>query len=83
MKSVFMNNIPLLFFFLFASAAYSQSDDAKPRYEAHWAGIDMGVSILTNEEMGMEFSENVTRYQTTLNFLNSRITGLMSAIRGE
>ena len=31
----------------------------------------------------MEFSENVTRYQTTLNFLNSRITGLMSAIRGE
>ena len=31
----------------------------------------------------MEFSENTTRYQTTLNFLNSRITGLMSAIRGE
>ena len=31
----------------------------------------------------MEFSENTTRYQTTLNFLNSRITGLISAIRGE
>ena len=31
----------------------------------------------------MEFSENVTRYQTTLTFLNNRITGLMSAIRGE
>jgi len=31
----------------------------------------------------MEFSENTMRYQTTLNFLNSRITGLMSAIRGE
>jgi flagellar basal-body rod protein FlgB len=31
----------------------------------------------------MEFSENVTRYQTTLTFLNNRISGLMSAIRGE
>ncbi len=31
----------------------------------------------------MEFSENVVRYQTTLQFLNGRITGLMSAIRGE
>jgi flagellar basal-body rod protein FlgB len=31
----------------------------------------------------MEFSENVIRYQTTLSFLNKRINGLMSAIRGE
>ena len=31
----------------------------------------------------MEFSENVVRYQTTLQFLNNRISGLMSAIRGE
>ena len=31
----------------------------------------------------MEFSENVVRYQTTLTFLNKRISGLMSAIRGE
>jgi flagellar basal-body rod protein FlgB len=31
----------------------------------------------------MEFSENVIRYQTTLTFLNRRISGLMSAIRGE
>ena len=31
----------------------------------------------------MEFSENVTRYQTTLTFLNNRISGLMSAIKGE
>jgi flagellar basal-body rod protein FlgB len=31
----------------------------------------------------MEFSENVVRYQTTLTFLNRRISGLMSAIRGE
>jgi len=31
----------------------------------------------------MEFSENVVRYQTTLTSLNRRISGLMSAIRGE
>lgn len=31
----------------------------------------------------MEFAENSVRYQTTLNFINSKITGLMSAIRGE
>jgi flagellar basal-body rod protein FlgB len=31
----------------------------------------------------MEFSENSIRYSTTLNFLNSKISGLMSAIRGE
>lgn len=31
----------------------------------------------------MEFSENVVRYQTTLSFLNRRISGLTSAIKGE
>jgi Flagellar basal body protein len=31
----------------------------------------------------MEFAENSIRYQTTLNFINSKLTGLMSAIRGE
>ena len=31
----------------------------------------------------MEFAENTVRYQTTLNFINSKLTGLMSAIRGE
>ena len=31
----------------------------------------------------LQFSENATRYQTTLNFLDGRIKGLMSAIRGE
>ena len=38
--------------------------------------VEMGVEQ-------MEFSENVMRYQTTLQFLNGRIQGLMSAIRGE
>ena len=31
----------------------------------------------------MEFSENTVRYATSLTFLNNRIQGLMSAIRGE
>jgi len=31
----------------------------------------------------MEFSENSIRYSTTLSFLNSKIAGLMSAIRNE
>ena len=31
----------------------------------------------------MEFAENSMRYVTSLQFLNSRISGLMSAIRGE
>lgn len=31
----------------------------------------------------MEFSENTMRYMTSLTFLNSRISGLQSAIKGE
>ena len=31
----------------------------------------------------MEFSENSVRYMSTLEFLNKRVSGLMSAIRGE
>ena len=31
----------------------------------------------------MEFSENSIRYSTTLSFLNSKVSGLMSAIKGE
>ena len=31
----------------------------------------------------MQFSENVMRYQTTLTFLNNKIAGLKSAIKGE
>ena len=41
-----------------------------------------GNTVEMNVEQ-MEFSENVIRYQTTLQFLNNRISGLMSAIRGE
>ena len=31
----------------------------------------------------MEFAENSVRYQTTLQFLTNKISGLMSAIKGE
>ena len=31
----------------------------------------------------LEFSENVVRYQTSLTLLNNRISGLLSAIKGE
>mgnify|MGYP000122876174 FL=1 len=31
----------------------------------------------------MEFSENVMRYQTSLEFLNRKFNGLLSAIKGE
>ena len=31
----------------------------------------------------MEFAENTIKYSTTLSFLNSKIRGLMSAIKGE
>ena len=31
----------------------------------------------------MEFAENSLRYQTTLGFINSKLSGLMGAIRGE
>ena len=41
-----------------------------------------GNTVEMNVEQ-MEFSENVIRYQTSLTFLNNKINGLMSAIRGE
>ena len=41
-----------------------------------------GNTVEMNVEQ-MEFSENVIRYQTTLTFLNNKISGLKSAIRGE
>ena len=41
-----------------------------------------GDTVEMNVEQ-MEFSENVIRYQTSLTFLNNKISGLMSAIRGE
>lgn len=41
-----------------------------------------GNTVEMNIEQ-MEFSENVMRYSTTLTFLNNKIAGLQSAIKGE
>jgi hypothetical protein len=38
--------------------ACAQSEDVKPRYEAHWSGFDIGVNMLTNADMSTEFSDN-------------------------
>ena len=43
--------------------------------------VDGNTVELSVEQM--EFSENSIKYSTTLSFLNSKISGLMSAIRGE
>ena len=45
------------------------------------ASLDGNTVELSVEQM--EFAENTMRYQTTLNFLNGKITKLISAIRGE
>ena len=41
-----------------------------------------GNTVDTQREQA-EFSENAVRYQTTLRFLNGKISGLMKAIKGE
>jgi len=43
--------------------------------------IDGNTVELAVEQL--EFSENAMRYQTSLTFLNNKIGGLMSAIKGE
>ena len=43
--------------------------------------VDGNTVELSVEQM--EFSENSLRYVSSLNFLNSRISGLLAAIRGE
>ena len=45
------------------------------------ASMDGNTVELAVEQL--EFSENAMRYQTSLTFLNNKIAGLMSAIKGE
>ncbi len=45
------------------------------------AAMDGNTVELAVEQL--EFSENAMRYQTSLTFLNNKISGLMSAIKGE
>ena len=64
----------------FASASHAASNPVKYR-QPITSSVD-GNTVELNVEQ-MEFSENVVRYQTTLGFLNRRINGLLSAIKGE
>ena len=45
------------------------------------ASLDGNTVELSVEQM--QFAENTLKYQTTLKFLNGKITKMMSAIRGE
>ena len=45
------------------------------------ASLDGNTVELSVEQM--EFAENAIRYQTTLDFINSKVRGLIGAIRGE
>ena len=58
------------------------TDGAPVKYRTPSQAAVDGNTVEMNVEQ-MEFSENVMRYQTSLTFLNNRISGLMSAIRGE
>ncbi len=58
------------------------SSDADVQYRVPLnPSLDGNTVELSVEQM--EFSENSLRYMTTLSFLNRRISGLMTAIRGE
>ena len=45
------------------------------------ASLDGNTVELSVEQM--QFAENTMKYQTTLNFINGKITKMISAIRGE
>ncbi|MDX1697822.1 MAG: flagellar basal body rod protein FlgB, partial [Thiohalobacterales bacterium] len=47
----------------------------------HQASLD-GNTVDTQIEQ-QKFAENAMRYQTTLRFLNGKISGMMKAIKGE
>ncbi len=55
------------------------------------AGVDFRQNVNPSQDGNtvemhveqMQFSENVMRYQTSLEFLNRKFSGLISAIKGE
>ena len=69
------------------------NDDRHMDDVAGTSGVDVQYRVPLNPSLDgntvelsveqMEFSENSLRYMTTLSFLNRRISGLMTAIRGE
>ena len=74
-------------------SALRNNDDRHMDDVAGTSGVDVQYRVPLNPSLDgntvelsveqMEFSENSLRYMTTLSFLNRRISGLMTAIRGE
>ncbi len=63
-------------------ALYTGVDNEEALYRQPMSpSLDGNTVELPIEQV--EFSENVVRYQTSLTFLNNRIAGLLSAIKGE
>ena len=63
-------------------ALYSGSPNQDALYRQPMSpSLDGNTVELAVEQI--QFSENVVRYQTSLTFLNNRISGLLSAIKGE
>ncbi|WP_424178171.1 flagellar basal body rod protein FlgB [Yoonia sp. TsM2_T14_4] len=70
-----------------------KNDDRHIDNLAGTSGVDVQYRVPLNPSLDgntvelsveqMEFSENSLRYMTTLSFLNRRISGLMTAIKGE
>ena len=56
MKTLNKHNLLIFTFCLSFFVSYGQSD--KPRYEAHWAGIDIGMNMLMNDEMSTDFTNH-------------------------
>jgi flagellar basal-body rod protein FlgB len=61
---------------------FSGSGDAGVDFRQNVNPSQDGNTVELHVEQ-MQFSENVMRYQTSLEFLNRKFSGLMSAIKGE
>ena len=61
---------------------FSDSGDAGVDFRQNVNPSQDGNTVELHVEQ-MQFSENVMRYQTSLEFLNRKFSGLISAIKGE
>jgi hypothetical protein len=59
-----MRTLPFIFSLAFVlntiavSAQDEKTNDDKPTYEAHWAGMDIGTVVLMNSDFGTDFTNN-------------------------
>ena len=59
----------------------TNTGEIKTTHSRHIPTKNYNISELSVEQM--QFAENTMKYQTTLKFLNGKITKMISAIRGE